>query len=270
MRLAKSETGQSFSSAKFIASSKDIPEALQNGISDSYKAVATAYTSAEIGASVGTRTIGRAYRSNIQEAIIAASDRRCETYKITLSRAKSGGSFLFSAAATAVGTAGALVSGGVAPYLSGASGAISGIGAAADQAVFQGQLVDLLVSGMDISREEMRRTVLDLKRDVSLRDYPLEQAVGLAIQYGGKCSMPTALQAVKTKLKEKVDPNEVTRNTLVSQYRVMCAQEVAIGKDKSKTFETCNSNADEYLKALGGTTSTSNTSTSSTTSTATQ
>lgn len=265
MRLAQISVEQASVNISSLSSLTTLDASLKDQVAAANQDITTALAAAKIGASVGSSTAGRAYRTNIQEAIVAAADRRCEIYKTTIARAKSSGTFWFSAAATAAGTAGALVSGGIAPYLSGAAGAISGIGASADQAVFQGQLIDLLIAGIDMSREEWRRTILDPKRDVSLHDYPVEQAIGLAMQYSGQCSMATALHTVKNKLNNKTDKDEVTRGQLATQYRMRCVQEAAIKNDNEDAYSTCKTKAEKYLEALGGTTTT--TSSTSTTST---
>lgn len=234
-----------------------LPASLGQGIKDAEAARQASATASnrsnQTWKNASGGAVGGLYRSNIQNRIKMAADRRCEIYKSVLSSAKAEKTFFSGLAAAVVGVTGGLVSDTASRYFSAAAGGIAGGGAAFDSAVFQGQAIDLVTYGIDVARSEWQRNIFDAKRDLPLKDYGLEDAIGHAIQYNGHCTMATALHYVADKLTQKPDVGQIINEQLMLAAKQQCNIKAMAdsGAARLKSLKACNAEVEEYSKLLG-------------------
>lgn len=216
--------------------------------------VATALTRVElVNTAVANRQEqGKAHRTAIQEAIILAADRRCEIVKQVITTAKSESSFWSTMVSSVSGIAGALVNDSASRYFSGVAGGSAAAGAAWDNAYFQGQTTNLILHGINTARLNMRTKLIDPKRSASLAEYPLEEAIGHALQYNAECSIPAALHAVNAELQKAPDVNAITAAQMVRVFRMRCAEDAArkAGQERVDELKLCAAGAEEYGKLV--------------------
>lgn len=128
-------------------------------------------------------------RNEIQDRLIAASEQRCNVYKIYLKRSESKFNFWSGSLATALGGAGAIVTGeAAARTLAGLSGITSGVRAEYNQAYLANLGGQVIAAGIDVRRKELKKEI-EGKRGYDLTNYTVQAAVADAISYHGACSV---------------------------------------------------------------------------------
>ncbi|MBC7950564.1 MAG: hypothetical protein H7Z12_01915 [Rhodospirillaceae bacterium] len=215
------------------------------------KALAQAELANGVGGSLDD--LGKSHRTAIQETIILVADRRCEIVKQVITSAKAESSFISSMLSTVTGLTGALVSDSASRYFAGAAGGASAIGAAWDNAYFKGQATDLILHGINTARGDSRAKLIVPKRSASLAEYPLEEAIGHALQYNAECSIPAALHAVNAQLQKSPNVDAIAADRLLATFKMQCAQK-AIAQDaaaqRNEALKACTASATEYEKLL--------------------
>ena len=136
---------------------------------------------------------GRAYRSQIQDRLIAASNQRCNLYMTYLKRISTFNNGIFGTLSTILGGAGAIATGETAArFLSGFAGISSGTRAELNQAIFESVATSVIVPGFQQKRADLLKELSE-KRSKSLADYTVEGAIADAINYHGACSLDAGI-----------------------------------------------------------------------------
>nr|VFK22612.1 MAG: hypothetical protein BECKLFY1418C_GA0070996_11231 [Candidatus Kentron sp. LFY] len=103
---------------------------------------------------------GKQKRNEIQDRLMAASEQRCNVYKIYLKRIHAKANFYTGSLATILGGAGAIVTGvDGARILSGLAGITSGVRAEFNQAVFVNLAIPVITKGIESRRNDIRKEI---------------------------------------------------------------------------------------------------------------
>lgn len=142
----------------------------------------------------GTNT---AHRSQIQDRLIAASNQRCNIYTTYLKRISAHNNGILGTLTTALGGAGAIVTGAeAARILAGLAGIASGTRAELNQAIFESVATSVIVPAIQKRRESIL-TEIRKKRSgdtgLGIEEYTIEGAVADAILYHGACSLDAGI-----------------------------------------------------------------------------
>jgi len=145
-------------------------------------------------------------RSRVQDRVLAASEQRCNTYKNYLKRVESTQSTMAGIATTILGGAGAIASqASAARALAGLAGISSGIGAELKQGYFANIASQVIVPGIDLARQDLRREMLT-RRSQPITFYTVEAALADGARYHGACSINTGLDRAGIAVREVSNP----------------------------------------------------------------
>lgn len=141
-------------------------------------------------------------RDRIQDRLLAASEERCNTYKIYLKNIDSETKSIFGVATVILAGAGAIATGPVnSRALAGLAGITSGAGAEMTSAVFSNVATHVLIPGIDARRDEIRKDI-ETKRTRMGEQYTMEAALLDAARYHGACTLDTGLRAASDSVNE--------------------------------------------------------------------
>ncbi len=174
----------------------------------------------------------RAARNALQERILAASTQRCNAFKGSLQRSFSGVNFGLGLAGTIAGTVGALVSGSVANYWSGASAVFSGARAEYNQDFLANLAAHVIVDGIERRQKEVYAQIANEGQKKAYADYPVDAALKDALYYHGLCSVVTGFQVAQDSIKEIDNPG------LSTSIRTLAKIKVAQKLDKMDPAQT--------------------------------
>nr|VFJ97599.1 MAG: hypothetical protein BECKLFY1418A_GA0070994_107111 [Candidatus Kentron sp. LFY] len=150
---------------------------------------------------------------------MAASEQRCNVYKIYLKRLHGKGNFYTGSLATILGGAGAIVTGvDGARILSGLAGITSGVRAEFNQAVFVNLAIPVITKGIESRRNDIRQKI-KTERGNDLTSYTVEAAIGDAIRYHGACSIIAGLEQAEDAIQELDNPGLSMMNRFLCQQR---------------------------------------------------
>lgn len=191
-----------------------------------------AYRNFSRAASLAGDPAASAARNALQERILAASTQRCNAFKGSLQRSFSGVNFGLGLAGTIAGTVGALVSGSVANYWSGASAVFSGARAEYNQDFLANVAAHVIVDGIERRQKEVYAQIANDGQRKAYADYPVDAAIKDALYYHGLCSVVTGFQVAQDSIKEIDNPG------LSTSIRTLAKIKVAQKLDKMDPAQT--------------------------------
>jgi hypothetical protein len=145
-------------------------------------------------------------RNRLQQRLVAASDTNCAIFAENLYATQASTNALFGSAATALGGAGAIVTGvDTARLLAGMSGIATGLRAEVNEDYFRNLWVEALVKAIETDRDQ-RRVDMTEHAALSISKYPVEAAIAEALRYNGACSLVSGLKDVNQAVVIAADP----------------------------------------------------------------
>lgn len=154
---------------------------------------------AEKGANTDEWTVRR---DRVQDRLLAASEERCNVYKIYLKNFDTETKSIFGVFSTVFAGAGAIATGQLnTRALSGLAAITSGSGAEITSAVFSNVATHLLIPGIDSRREEIHKEI-EIKRGRLDEKYTMEAALLDAARYHGACTLDTGLRSASDSISE--------------------------------------------------------------------
>ncbi|BDT70045.1 hypothetical protein os1_42370 [Comamonadaceae bacterium OS-1] len=169
-------------------------------------------------------------RTRLQDRLIAASNQRCEAYKIYLRRFEAYQDTSFGLATTLLGGAAAVV-GGLrdAKILGGLAGISSGSRAELRQGLFGNLASFIIVPGLDQRRKELMAEIQAHRADPT---YTVQAAISDVARYHGACTLETGMEQAKNAIQTVSNPGmTMVRQTLnsVMQARLMAQAVQKVG-----------------------------------------
>ena len=165
-------------------------------------------------------------RNDIQERMIAASERRCGRFEQHLRQQHSDTNFAIGLATTITAGLGALVPGlRASQNLAGSAAILSGSRAEFNDAYFSNLTVSVIARGISQKRKEEYARLSNLQQQDSTR-YPIAAAVKDAVAYDSLCNIVTGLEQANDALTKRDDPGiDAINRTLVrtSVMRLLAA-----------------------------------------------
>lgn len=165
-------------------------------------------------------------RNDIQERMIAASERRCGRFEQHLRQQQSDTNFAFGLATTITAGLGALVPGlRASQNLAGSAAILSGSRAEFNDAYFSNLTVSVIVRGIAQKRKDEYARLWNLQQQDNVR-YPVAAAVKDAVAYDALCNIVTGLEQANDALTKRDDPGiDAINRTLVktSVMRLLAA-----------------------------------------------
>ncbi|WP_367848317.1 hypothetical protein [Rhodoferax sp. WC2427] len=169
-------------------------------------------------------------RTRLQDRLIAASNQRCEAYKIYLRRFEAYQDTSFGLATTVLGGAAAIVGGlGDARILGGLAGIASGSRAELRQGLFGNLASFIIVPGLDQRRKELLAEIQARRADPG---YTVQAAISDVARYHGACTLETGMEEAKNAIQTVSNPGmAMLRQTLnsVMQARLMAQAVQKVG-----------------------------------------
>lgn len=148
-------------------------------------------------------------RNRVQDRLIAASNQRCADYKQHVRRFDSTNNIALGGLTTLSAGLGAILTHvGTVRALSGAAAITSGFRAEMNQTYFQEHTIQVLSSGFERRRAELREE-METKRKgdrTAIEHYTVESAVADALEYHDACSLIAGLEEVAHSQKRAADP----------------------------------------------------------------
>lgn len=136
----------------------------------------------------------KVHRDFVQGVIIAASNQRCDEFKVKLQGYEADKSFLMGALATVFAGAGSIFTrANTARTLSGISGILSGTRAEFQETFYRTKTIELLTKAINVKRKRQRECMLR-RSQLPLTEYTTPAAIGDAIAYHGSCNVITGLE----------------------------------------------------------------------------
>lgn len=177
-------------------------------------------------------------RTRVQDRLIAASNQRCEAYKIYLRRFEAYQDTTFGIATTVLAGAAAVV-GGLhdAKILGGLAGIASGTRAELRQGLFGNLASYIIVPGIDQRRKEILAEMRSHGNDSS---YTVQAAISDVARYHGACTMEAGMEQAKNAIQTIDNPGiAMVGRTLnsVMQTRLMAATLQKAGGPEKLTDE---------------------------------
>jgi hypothetical protein len=145
-------------------------------------------------------------RNQIQDALLAASEQRCSSYKEYLRHLDSLESLTAGGLATIFGGVGAIVTGAAASRLfAGLAGISSGLNAELKQDIFSNLASAVIVPGIEVRRSQILADIMK-RRCNSVATYTVQLAIADALKFHGACSMDTGIQQASKSVQQTKDP----------------------------------------------------------------
>lgn len=156
-------------------------------------------------------------RSRLQDRVLAASEQRCNTYKLYLKRLETAQNTTTGILTTILGGAGAIASHVTAAQaFAGLAGITSGIGAELRQNYFGNIASHVVTPGIDLARADLRREILS-KRSSPMADYTVEAALVDAARYHAACSLNAGLERAGQAVRDVANPGLRNLNLTLAQ-----------------------------------------------------
>jgi len=147
-----------------------------------------------------TNHYSRAHRSQIQDRLIAASNQRCNLYKVYLKRVSTEQNSIFGTLTTILAGAGSIVTNtSTARTLSGLAGISSGTRAELNHAIFESVTTSIIIPGIDSRRKTLQDRIMK-RREQSLANYTVEAAIADVIRYNGACSIDSGISNAQKRI----------------------------------------------------------------------
>lgn len=160
-------------------------------------------------------------RNTIQDAILRASETKCNEYKRTLRQDSADGDFLGSAVSTTLGAVGAIVTGREASRVfAGLAGGASGVGAAWSQSYFSNLATSVIVPGIERRRATLLADIAS-KRCYSLETYTVMYALRDAVAYHGACMIDVGIAEAGKIISQTDDPGIKNLTASLRHYAQM-------------------------------------------------
>lgn len=135
----------------------------------------------------------RARRNLIQDRIKVSADQLCDEYKNDIMRKQARANFWLGSTSLFLGSAGALSKGvNTARWLSGGAAFATGVRSEYNQTFFLDQTIAVIAKAIDKRQLELAG-VMAAKRDKSVADYSIVQAIDDISRYHASCSIAGAL-----------------------------------------------------------------------------
>jgi hypothetical protein len=185
-----------------------------------------------------TRTAVLADRRNrIQDALMMASEHRCNVYKLYLKNTDVSNRSFFGSASTIFAGAGAIATGTVnTRAFAGLSAMFGGVGAQVSQDLFLSLATYVIVPGIDMARDNIKAKLAD-QRSKDISGYTLEAALADAARYHGACSLDTGLNHVAEKISDSKDVG-IKRATEILGYFSQAQQKMQLIAETQRVART--------------------------------
>jgi peptidoglycan hydrolase-like protein with peptidoglycan-binding domain len=144
-------------------------------------------------------------RNAVQSRLIAASNVECGRYRSRLLRVQSGVDFGLGTLTTTLAAAGAIVTGGSSPTLSGSAAVVNSARASFNENYFRQLAMEQITRAIQANREEFLSEIAE-RRNLPIAEYTVEYAVGDAMQYHFKCSLISGLEYTSDAIANARDP----------------------------------------------------------------
>ncbi|HHS92428.1 MAG TPA: hypothetical protein ENK82_03715, partial [Campylobacterales bacterium] len=163
-----------------------------------------------------TSLYSRAHRSQIQDRLIAASNQRCNLYKVYLKRVSTEQNSIFGTLTTILAGAGSIVTNtSTARTLSGLASIASGTRAELNHAIFESVTTSIIIPGIDSRRKTLHDRIMK-QREKSLTDYTVEAAIADVIKYNGACSIDSGISNAQKRI-QSYDIEKKTIKAITNQ-----------------------------------------------------
>ena len=133
-------------------------------------------------------------RNAIQGTLLAASNNRCNGFKIVLRERASNVGFSLGSLSTITGTAGAIVTAGSSRILSGIAGSFAGVNAQYQRDILSSLATSVIIPGIDQERGAILQEIAD-RRCAGVQSYDLTTAIVDALRYNSACSTDRGVAA---------------------------------------------------------------------------
>lgn len=143
------------------------------------------------------RPDAKSRRNTIIGSLLWASDRNCDIYMENLRGTQSlwrTGTDLLSLGLGTVG--GVLTDEGSTRWFNGLATGADGLGSALDKGFMGGNGADIILAGVRMEREPMRREII-IRMGEDYDAWPVALAIGDAMRYHGRCNVVTGLRAAQ-------------------------------------------------------------------------
>lgn len=155
-------------------------------------------------------------RNDLQDRLIAASNQRCASYLRMLTASKSQTQMAWSGLATLLSGAAAVTTpASAAKVLAASSTVSSGILATYNEAYFSNLTAQVISTGIAKQREAALVNI-QVSRQASLVEYPVNRAIADALSYHGMCNMVTGLETASAATKN-MSAKDVARASVVTE-----------------------------------------------------
>ncbi len=184
-----------------------------NGSTTTANDLSGAMTTFQTGAAASLTTFDKVTIKNYmmrrdaaQDRILRASENRCGFYQRYLKRLQSDTALGFGGLATALGGAGAIVTGAAeARALAGAAGITSGVGAEVQKDLFANLTSTVIVPGIEKRRSDLLNKIMN-NRCYAVDQYTAGMAISDAIAYHNACTLDTGVAEAGLAMKEASSP----------------------------------------------------------------
>lgn len=168
-------------------------------------------------------------RNRLQDRLIAASNQRCEAYKVYLRRFEAYQETGWGIASTAAGGVAAIV-GGLkdARILGGLAGIFGGVRAEIKQGMLGNLASYIIIPGIDQRRSEV---MAEIRGNQTNPNYTVESALSDVASYHGACSLETGLEQAKNAIQIVENPGmqmmgKVMNNVMQTRYMASISEKV--------------------------------------------
>ncbi len=154
-------------------------------------------------------------RNELQDYLKLVSNQNCNNYKGSSLFAQSNINFGLGSAATLLGAAGALTSGGLTQALSASAGAVTGVQAQVSQNYYREKTFEIITRAMDTRRKAVWADIENRRmQDATDQNYTytIERAVADAIEYNGACSLIAGFEQLDDSVSMQEDAIDKTIN----------------------------------------------------------
>ena len=146
-------------------------------------------------------------RNRLQDRLIAASNNRCEAYKVYLKRFESYMDSGFGIATTVMAGAAAVATGGNTPR---ALAALAGMSSGVRSEIRQGMMANLasyvIVPGIDTKRDETLKRIKTARSASNTDGYTVQAALADVASYHGACTLETGLEKARDQIQLAQNP----------------------------------------------------------------
>jgi len=161
-------------------------------------------------------------RNEVQDALMLASDQRCEFYERGLRRWQANTDALSGVLGTGLGAAGAIVTSQTGSrILSGLAAAAVGIGQAEEKGLFAGVASSVIIPGIESRRRTIKQEIMD-KGCSTPTQYTIYAAMQDAMIYHSACAMDVGLKEAGKAVDES-SPNTVGLDEIAKVKKILAS-----------------------------------------------